>query len=90
MVLCLEEYQPQVLDALSEAFRATITASEAAIMRSIRHAKQVKENDKRDAAGMNAMTRAEKASAGLVRAGYRTSPEQLRKVYEFALKNLVE
>lgn len=89
MLLCIEEYQPALIEALGEAFRATISEEESAIMRSIRHARQVKEQAKQTELAKKAKTKEERRLAGLARVSYDTSPESLKALYAFALKNLI-
>lgn len=89
MLLCLEEYQPGILEALGEALRATVTEDEAALLRSIRHAKQTGCRDTRKLSGKRSTKRNIKCSAPNLRRRYITSPEALKLLYEFSLKHLI-
>ncbi len=89
MLLCLEEYQPGIIEALGEALRATVTEDEAALLRSIRHAKRSSEIRTRKSARNRAISRTGRCSASQKRVGYNTSAEAMKLLYDFALANLV-
>jgi len=89
MRIVLEEYAPDILEAMSVSFKAAVDESESQMLASIRHAKEVKEKKKREAAKRKATTPQEQRQAGLVRCEYDLSPEALKGLYDYVYKNLL-
>ena len=89
MLLVLEEYRPEIIEALGESFQTTVTDAEAALMRSMRHAKRVHAQERKAGASTTAGARKRKRASD-ASSGYRTSPESLKKLYDFTLRHMLD
>ena len=89
MKLCLSEYQPAVLEALSESFSAVVDEDEMKLLRSIRTAKNSTEEKEQMEARQQARTEYEIKRANIIRINYDTDTAALKKLEDFTKKNLL-
>lgn len=90
MNIALEEYAPEILEAMGDSFKTPTTEYERIVLSTLRRAKKNKEKVKRDKARAKATSPIEERQSSLLRCNVKTEPKDVKALYDYFQSQLID